>query len=81
MRCINGIFGREVTKYTAIYGVYMRFWPTLIIWFLAGGVCFESDGAGRAGACPVKVVLLQPKEKYAQKRFQNALKCSTPFRR
>jgi len=24
-----GIFGREITKYTAIYGVYIRFWPTL----------------------------------------------------
>jgi hypothetical protein len=26
-----GIFGREVTKYTAIYGVFKQFWPTLII--------------------------------------------------
>jgi len=22
-------FGREMTKYTVIYGVHMRFWPTL----------------------------------------------------
>jgi hypothetical protein len=22
-------FGREITKYTVIYGVYIRFWPTL----------------------------------------------------
>ena len=24
-------FGREITKYTVIYGVYIRFWPTLSI--------------------------------------------------
>jgi len=24
-----GIFGREITKYTVIYGVYLGFWPTL----------------------------------------------------
>jgi hypothetical protein len=24
-------FGREITKYTVIYGVYIRFWPTLTI--------------------------------------------------
>jgi hypothetical protein len=29
IRCICGIFGREITKYTVIYGVYIRFWPTL----------------------------------------------------
>jgi len=32
IRCIYGIFGREITKYTVIYGVYMRFWPTLCIY-------------------------------------------------
>jgi len=26
-----GIFGRDITKYTVIYGVYIRFWPTLDI--------------------------------------------------
>ena len=29
IRCIYGIFGREITKYTVTYGVYIRFWPTL----------------------------------------------------
>ena len=29
IRCIYGIFGRGITKYTVIYGVYIRFWPTL----------------------------------------------------
>ena len=32
IRCIYGIFGRKITKYTVIYGVYVRFWPTLYIW-------------------------------------------------
>jgi len=27
--CIHGIYGREITNCTVIYGVYMRFWPTL----------------------------------------------------
>jgi len=32
--CIYGIFGREITKYTVIYGVYIRFWPTLLLPFI-----------------------------------------------
>jgi hypothetical protein len=28
---VYGIFGREITKYMAIYGIYIRFWPTLDI--------------------------------------------------
>jgi len=24
-----GIFGREITQYMVIYGVYIQFWPTL----------------------------------------------------
>ena len=29
IRCVNGILGKEITIYTVIYGVYIRFWPTL----------------------------------------------------
>ena len=29
IRCTHGIFGRGITRYTVIYGVYIRFWPTL----------------------------------------------------
>ena len=29
IRCIYGISGREIIKYTVVYGVYTRFWPTL----------------------------------------------------
>ena len=29
MRCVCGIFGVEFTKYTVIYGVCIRFWPSL----------------------------------------------------
>jgi len=28
---MHGIFGREITKYTTIYGVYIRSWPTLVV--------------------------------------------------
>ena len=28
---IYGFVGREITIYTVIYGVYIRFWPTLFI--------------------------------------------------
>ena len=31
IRCICGVFGRDITKYTVIYGVYIRFRPTLHI--------------------------------------------------
>jgi hypothetical protein len=29
LRCIYGICGREITKYTVIYSVIIRFWPAL----------------------------------------------------
>ena len=29
VRCIHGNFGRESTNHMAIYGVKIRFWPTL----------------------------------------------------
>jgi len=32
IRCIYGIFGREITKYTVIYGVYILSWPALRIY-------------------------------------------------
>jgi len=48
IRCIYGIFGREITKYTVIYGVYIRFWPTLRMTEQRKG------GRGRVGrACRV----------------------------
>jgi len=31
IRCIYGIFGRETTKYMVMYGVCIRFWPTLMM--------------------------------------------------
>ena len=34
IRCIYGIFGREIAIHTAIYGVYIRFWPTLVIRYM-----------------------------------------------
>ena len=29
IQCVYGIFGRGITIYTVIYGVYIRYWPTL----------------------------------------------------
>ena len=29
--CIHGVFGRKITKYTVIYGAYIRFWPTRLM--------------------------------------------------
>jgi len=29
IQCIHGIFGRGITKYMIIYGVYVRFWLTV----------------------------------------------------
>ena len=31
IRCIYGIFGREITIHMVIYGADIRFWPTLVI--------------------------------------------------
>jgi len=39
IRCIYGIYGWEITKYTVIYGVYIQFWPTLHM--QDGCVCCE----------------------------------------
>jgi len=33
IRCTYGIFGLEITKYTEYIYVYIRFWPTLQIYF------------------------------------------------
>jgi len=35
IRCVYGIFGREITVYTVIYGAYIRSWPTLV--YVVGG--------------------------------------------
>ena len=33
-RCIYGIFSRDITVHTVIYGMHIRFWPTLITYQL-----------------------------------------------
>jgi len=38
-RCIYGIFGREIIKYTVIYGACIRFWPTLRMWLAINQHC------------------------------------------
>ena len=63
MRCIYGVFGREITKYTVIYGAYIRFWPTLrIAHVLVATLCAHfahttfithSTRAGGNSVCPL----------------------------
>ena len=36
IRCVYGIFGREIIKYTVMYGAYTRFWPTLFFFLFCG---------------------------------------------
>ena len=36
IRCIYGNFSRDFVKYTVIYGVYIRFWPTLYMCIVQG---------------------------------------------
>ena len=55
IRYFCGIFGREITKYTVIYGVYIRFWPTLNINDGARYRCFVLDIAGAARAAHKRV--------------------------
>ena len=31
VRCIYSIVGRDITKYTVMYGIYIRFWLALLI--------------------------------------------------
>jgi len=49
VRCVYGIFGREITKYTVVYDAYTRFWPALHI-----HVVFMFDTLFRPGykMCP-----------------------------
>ena len=44
MCMLHGIFCRGVTSYTVIYGVYSRFWPTLLI--LIALLYLHTGGAG-----------------------------------
>jgi hypothetical protein len=46
IRCVYGIYGRKFTDYTVIYGVYIGFWPTLVVCFAGGD---SSAGPGKVG--------------------------------
>jgi len=61
-RCLYGIFGGDITKYTVIYGAYIRFWPTLCTHtitafgfvytqFLTGLVISRAKKASRSELC------------------------------
>jgi len=43
--CACGMFGREITKYTVIYGVHIgiRFWPTLFNYKRVQAECLQAS--------------------------------------
>ena len=43
IRCIYGIFSRRFVKYTVIYGVYIRFWPTLLFYIGRSLPCYATN--------------------------------------
>ena len=46
MSCIYGSFGRDITKHTVIYGVYIRLWLTLQVMKRAAQVLQEECSTG-----------------------------------
>ena len=38
IRCTYGIFSREITIHTVVYGVYIQFWPTLQMCVILEGI-------------------------------------------
>ena len=49
IRCLYSMFGREITKHTVIYGVYIRFWPTLKMHLKSAHALTSSNGANFYG--------------------------------
>jgi hypothetical protein len=43
IRCIYGIIGRKITEYMVIYGVCIRFWPTLQVCCVCGYVLCQTS--------------------------------------
>ena len=43
IRFTYGIFGGEVIKHTVIYGVYIRFWPTLLMRLMGYTQCHQQS--------------------------------------
>jgi len=44
-------FGREMTKYTVIYGAYIRFWPTLQIYYHPAHTALQHTQSFRPVRC------------------------------
>jgi len=64
IQCIYGIFGREITKYTIIYGAYIQFWPTLHVCSqcppgFAEHVCTQATQVIRGARAKPKLEVLQ----------------------
>ena len=67
-RCISGYFGREITKYTVICGVYIWFWPTLRTCTSCMAVCLLVSLLAQS---------LHAHRKYAQKLWPTLRTCTS----
>jgi hypothetical protein len=61
IRFIYGIFGRESTKYTVIYDVYIRFWPTLGTYHVFGSRVVQSGVQSKVRVREIPRILTNPK--------------------
>jgi hypothetical protein len=73
IRFIYGSFGREITKHTAIYSVYIRFWPALGVslgsgvgWMRVGGACMLliANRVGQKRICTPCMTVYYPGTQY-----------------
>jgi len=55
IRFTYGIFGREITKYTVIYGVHIRFWPTLFMCLPLPFCKISSSASSCEQSCPAQL--------------------------
>jgi len=79
IRCIHSIFGREITIHTVIYGVYIRFWPTLGISFAdeaAPQVPHKLQKINRRTSCSSNGTQAAPQLPHKLQKFNRRTSCS-----
>ena len=70
--CIYGNSGREITTYTVIYGVHIRFWPTLV--FMRG----NGEEVWQVGVFLVAAVFWLTASRYRLTPFKGVTLLSSP---
>jgi hypothetical protein len=58
IRCIYGVVGMEITKYTVIHGVYIRFWPALRIFSSSAFFVKPTSDNGKPQVCICSVLCI-----------------------